>query len=52
MPLPDRYVVLEKTMNSMQKEELANLGIRGVILEETIGEAAKTVFLLPMPRAS
>ena len=29
-----RYVVLEKTMNSMQKEELANLGIRGVILEE------------------
>ena len=33
-PTRSRYVVLEKTMNSMQKEELANLGIRGVILEE------------------
>ncbi len=33
-PSWSRYVVMEKNMNSTQKEELAKLGIRGVILEE------------------
>tara|TARA_B100000575_G_C23143750_1_gene666855 strand:+ start:10485 stop:12683 length:2199 start_codon:yes stop_codon:yes gene_type:complete len=33
-PSWSRYVVMEKNMNGMQKEELAKLGIRGVILEE------------------
>lgn len=33
-PTRSRYVVMEKNMNGMQKEQLATLGIRGVILEE------------------
>lgn len=33
-PSWSRYVVMEKNMNSTQKEELAKLGIRGVLLEE------------------
>ena len=33
-PSWSRYVVMEKNINGMQKEELAKLGIRGVILEE------------------
>ncbi len=33
-PARSRYVVMEKNMNGSQKEELATLGIRGVILEE------------------
>ena len=33
-PTRSRYVLMEKNMNGMQKEQLATLGIRGVILEE------------------